>query len=93
MTVFKIVCIINNGNYIIMPKCENFSRVCPEYRLYTVVPRLVKFIDQLTNWYVRSNRKRVKVSSHGNESTSFLLDRTYQLTNWYVRSNRKHVKV
>ena len=33
----------------------------PEYRLYTVVPRLVKFIDQLTNWYVRSNRKRIKV--------------------------------
>ena len=32
-----------------------------EYRLYTVVPRLVRFIDQLTNWYVRSNRKRIKV--------------------------------
>lgn len=30
------------------------------YRLYTVVPRLVKFIDNLTNWYVRSNRKRLK---------------------------------
>lgn len=30
------------------------------YRLYTVVPRLVKFIDQLTNWYVRMNRKRLK---------------------------------
>jgi isoleucyl-tRNA synthetase len=23
------------------------------YRLYTVVPRLVDFIDQLTKWYVR----------------------------------------
>jgi isoleucyl-tRNA synthetase len=31
-----------------------------KYRLYTVVPRLVRFIDQLTNWYVRSNRKRIK---------------------------------
>lgn len=30
------------------------------YRLYTVVPRLTKFIDQLTNWYVRTNRKRIK---------------------------------
>lgn len=30
------------------------------YRLYTVVPRLTKFIDQLTNWYVRMNRKRIK---------------------------------
>ena len=35
---------------------------CIEYRLYTVVPRLVRFIDQLTNWYVRFNRKRIKVS-------------------------------
>jgi isoleucyl-tRNA synthetase len=31
------------------------------YRLYTVVPRLVSFIDQLTNIYVRYNRKRLKV--------------------------------
>ncbi|XP_066285526.1 isoleucine--tRNA ligase, cytoplasmic-like isoform X3 [Branchiostoma lanceolatum] len=30
------------------------------YRLYTVVPRLVKFVDMLTNWYVRFNRKRLK---------------------------------
>ena len=35
---------------------------CIVYRLYTVVPRLVRFIDQLTNWYVRFNRKRIKVS-------------------------------
>jgi len=28
------------------------------YRLYSVVPRLVTFIDQLTNVYIRSNRKR-----------------------------------
>lgn len=30
------------------------------YRLYTVTPRLVKFVDNLTNWYVRFNRKRLK---------------------------------
>jgi len=30
------------------------------YRLYTVVPQLVKFIEQLTNWYVRLNRRRLK---------------------------------
>lgn len=30
------------------------------YRLYTVVPYLVKFIDSLTNVYVRYNRKRLK---------------------------------
>jgi len=33
------------------------------YRLYTVVPRLVKYIEQLTNWYVRLNRRRLKGSS------------------------------
>ncbi|GJW49295.1 isoleucine--tRNA ligase, cytoplasmic [Tanacetum coccineum] len=30
------------------------------YRLYTVVPYLLKFIDNLTNIYVRFNRKRLK---------------------------------
>ncbi|XP_039289224.1 isoleucine--tRNA ligase, cytoplasmic [Nilaparvata lugens] len=30
------------------------------YRLYSVVPRLVQFIDNLTNWYVRMNRRRLK---------------------------------
>lgn len=36
------------------------------YRLYTVVPILLKFIEQLTNWYIRFNRKRLK-GSHGPE--------------------------
>lgn len=31
-----------------------------KYRLYTVVPYLIKYIDNLTNWYVRMNRKRIK---------------------------------
>mmetsp|Transcript_27266 Transcript_27266/g.57772 ORF Transcript_27266/g.57772 Transcript_27266/m.57772 type:complete len:425 (+) Transcript_27266:62-1336(+) len=30
------------------------------YRLYTVLPRLVEFIEQLTNWYVRLNRNRLR---------------------------------
>jgi isoleucyl-tRNA synthetase len=28
------------------------------YRLYTVVPRLLDLIEQLTNWYIRMNRER-----------------------------------
>ena len=32
------------------------------YRLYTVMPRLVRFIDDLTKWYVRLNRERLKGS-------------------------------
>ncbi|ONH66342.1 Isoleucine--tRNA ligase, cytoplasmic [Cyberlindnera fabianii] len=31
-----------------------------EYRLYTVVPRLLSFVDELTNWYIRFNRRRLK---------------------------------
>jgi len=30
------------------------------YRLYTVVPILLRFLEQLTNWYVRGNRRRFK---------------------------------
>ena len=31
-----------------------------EYRLYTVTPRLLGLIEDLTNWYIRFNRKRLK---------------------------------
>jgi len=30
------------------------------YRLYNVVRHLVKFLENLTNWYVRLNRNRMK---------------------------------
>uniref|UniRef100_A0A8D8XG24 Isoleucine--tRNA ligase, cytoplasmic n=3 Tax=Cacopsylla melanoneura TaxID=428564 RepID=A0A8D8XG24_9HEMI len=39
---------------------EFVRREMAAYRLYTVVPRLVLFIDNLTNWYVRMNRRRLK---------------------------------
>lgn len=39
---------------------EFVAKEMKAYRLYTVVPRLTKFIDQLTNWYVRLNRRRIK---------------------------------
>ena len=29
-----------------------------EYKLYLVVPKVVSFIDDLTNWYIRLNRRR-----------------------------------
>ena len=37
-----------------------FHKEMKAYRLYTVVPRLVSFIEELTNWYVRLNRDRIK---------------------------------
>uniref|UniRef100_A0A0B7BCJ2 Isoleucine--tRNA ligase, cytoplasmic n=1 Tax=Arion vulgaris TaxID=1028688 RepID=A0A0B7BCJ2_9EUPU len=42
------------------------------YTMYTVTPRLVKFIDQLTNWYVRMNRKRLKGDAGKAESKQAL---------------------
>lgn len=36
------------------------------YRLYTVVPGILTFVDTLTNWYVRMNRRRLK-GLHGRE--------------------------
>ena len=31
-----------------------------EYKLYNVVPQLIKFLENLTNWYIRLNRLRLK---------------------------------
>ncbi|MEO8182546.1 MAG: isoleucine--tRNA ligase [Deltaproteobacteria bacterium] len=39
------------------------NREMEGYRLYNVVPRLVHFIDDLTNWYVRRSRPRFWKSS------------------------------
>uniref|UniRef100_A0A1L8DRS7 Isoleucine--tRNA ligase, cytoplasmic n=1 Tax=Nyssomyia neivai TaxID=330878 RepID=A0A1L8DRS7_9DIPT len=48
------------------------------YRLYTVVPRLTKFIDQLTNWYVRLNRRRLK-GELGKEDCLISLNTLYDI--------------
>jgi isoleucyl-tRNA synthetase len=42
------------------------------YRLYTVVPRLLKFIEDLTNMYVRYNRKRLKCEGGAEDGVSAL---------------------
>jgi len=53
------------------------------YRLYTVVPKLLKFVDQLTNWYVRMNRRRLKGDMGQNDcmnSLSTLFEVLYSMT-------------
>uniref|UniRef100_A0A8C3FMZ1 isoleucine--tRNA ligase n=1 Tax=Chrysemys picta bellii TaxID=8478 RepID=A0A8C3FMZ1_CHRPI len=50
-----------------------FKAEMAAYRLYTVVPRLVKFVDVLTNWYVRMNRRRLK-GENGNEDCIMALE-------------------
>lgn len=37
------------------------------YRLYTIVPKLINYLDLLTNWYVRLNRGRIKGDSGNDE--------------------------
>lgn len=39
---------------------QSFKREMQTYKLYTVIPHLIKYIDNLTNWYVRMNRRRIK---------------------------------
>ncbi|XP_070594706.1 isoleucine--tRNA ligase, cytoplasmic [Erythrolamprus reginae] len=48
------------------------------YRLYTVVPRLVKFVDILTNWYVRMNRRRLK-GENGTEDCIMALETLFSV--------------
>lgn len=48
------------------------------YRLYTVVPFLLKFIDNLTNVYVRFNRKRLKGRT-GDEDCRVALSTLYHV--------------
>ncbi|MBN3308685.1 SYIC protein, partial [Amia calva] len=48
------------------------------YRLYTVVPKLVKFVDMLTNWYVRMNRRRLK-GENGTEDCVWALETLFSV--------------
>ncbi|KAJ3403103.1 isoleucine--tRNA ligase, partial [Chytridiales sp. JEL 0842] len=48
------------------------------YRLYTVVPKLLGLIDDLTNWYIRFNRKRLK-GENGLEDASQALTTLFEV--------------
>ncbi|RYG69470.1 isoleucine--tRNA ligase [archaeon] len=48
------------------------------YRLYTVVPRLVEFIDELSKWYLRLNRFRLK-GEMGDEDAAVGLNVLYEV--------------
>ncbi|CAK9295369.1 unnamed protein product [Gordionus sp. m RMFG-2023] len=52
---------------------QYFYTEMEKYHLFTVVPKLMKFIDNLTNWYVRFNRKRLK-GENGDEDCKLALD-------------------
>lgn len=47
------------------------------YRLYTVIPSLLELINDLTNWYIRFNRRRLK-GENGVEDTKAALNSLYE---------------
>jgi len=51
----------------ILARCQSLiqhvGQEMAAYRLYTVVPRLLELVEELTNWYIRFNRKRLKGES------------------------------
>jgi hypothetical protein len=57
------------------------------YRLYTVVPRLLKFMDDLTNWYVIINRNTLNQCAAYAERML-----TYADVCRYVKMNRNRLK-
>ncbi|KAG7192137.1 isoleucine--tRNA ligase [Scheffersomyces spartinae] len=54
---------------------KNIDTEMEQYKLYTVVPKLLTFIDDLTNWYIRFNRRRLKgYTDEGIEDTKMALN-------------------
>ena len=49
------------------------------YRLYNVVPRLLSFVSDLSNWYVRLNRLRLKGSGDDEVDTLRALSVLYDV--------------
>jgi isoleucyl-tRNA synthetase len=50
------------------------------YRLYTVLPQLAVLIDEITNWYVRFNRTRMKKGDDWLVSVSVLFEVIFNFT-------------
>ncbi|KAL1724063.1 tRNA synthetases class I-domain-containing protein [Schizophyllum commune] len=65
----------------ILARCQSLIKLVREemaaYRLYTIIPRLLGLIDELTNWYIRFNRKRLK-GENGKEDTVSALNTLFE---------------
>ncbi|KAF5351898.1 hypothetical protein D9756_007589 [Leucocoprinus leucothites] len=65
----------------ILARCQSLIKLVREemaaYRLYTIIPRLLDLIDELTNWYIRFNRKRLK-GEDGVEDTVAALNTLFE---------------
>jgi isoleucyl-tRNA synthetase len=65
----------------ILARCQSLIQLVKEemsaYRLYTVIPRLLDLIDELTNWYIRFNRTRLK-GQEGPDDTKQALNTLFE---------------
>nr|ASF90270.1 hypothetical protein SPAR02944 [Bartheletia paradoxa] len=65
----------------ILARCQSLIQLVKQemgaYRLYTIIPRLLSLIDELTNWYIRFNRKRLK-GENGVEDTIAALNTLFE---------------
>jgi isoleucyl-tRNA synthetase len=65
----------------ILARCQSLIKLVREemaaYRLYTIIPRLLDLIDELTNWYIRFNRRRLK-GEDGKEDTVIALNTLFE---------------
>ncbi|GLB37567.1 putative class-I aminoacyl-tRNA synthetase family protein [Lyophyllum shimeji] len=65
----------------ILARCQSLIKLVKQemaaYRLYTIIPRLLDLVDELTNWYIRFNRKRLK-GEDGKEDTVAALNTLFE---------------
>ncbi|KAJ6587075.1 tRNA synthetases class I-domain-containing protein [Mycena vulgaris] len=65
----------------VLARCQSLIKLVREemaaYRLYTIIPRLLDLVDELTNWYIRFNRKRLK-GEEGTEDTRVALNTLFE---------------
>ncbi|KAG9018566.1 isoleucine--tRNA ligase [Tulasnella sp. 427] len=65
----------------ILARCQSLISLVKQemaaYRLYTIVPRLLDLVEELTNWYIRFNRKRLK-GENGQEDTVSALNTLFE---------------
>jgi len=71
----------NVMDHWILARCQSLILLVRQemaaYRLYTIIPRLLALIDELTNWYIRFNRRRLK-GEDGLEDTVAALNTLFE---------------
>jgi isoleucyl-tRNA synthetase len=71
----------NVMDHWILARCQSLILLVKQemaaYRLYTIIPRLLALIDELTNWYIRFNRRRLK-GEDGLEDTVAALNTLFE---------------